>query len=138
MLREIPNPRQVPGEPLRRWFHSPDMDLVVWLGGADTNNTPCAFQLCYDKPLGEKALHWSAERGFMHMGVDDGEGHPGKHKATPLLVPHGTFDGSTLRQRFAAAARALPENIRGFVEARLTLAPRHAGQTTNRPPETSC
>jgi len=29
MLREIPT-RQIPGEPPRRWFTSPDIDLFVW------------------------------------------------------------------------------------------------------------
>lgn len=138
MLREIPNPRQIPGEPPRRWFHSPDMDLVVWLGGADTDDALCAFQLCYDKSFGEKALYWSAGQGFTHMNVDDGEDHPGKHKATPLLVPHGACDGHMLRRRFAATAQALPESIRRFVEARLTLASQRPDHPANRSPGKPC
>lgn len=121
MLAEIRNSRQIPDEPRRRWFHSPDMDLIVWFGenkGGD-DGQPVAFQLCYDKGRGEKALSWKPESGFRHMNVDDGESDGGKHKGSPLLVPDGVFDRSELSRRFAAAGEMLPEAIRSFVAEKL-------------------
>jgi hypothetical protein len=32
MLSEIPEARQIRGEPRRRWFTSESMDLYVWVG----------------------------------------------------------------------------------------------------------
>ena len=63
LLRELADIRQVPGEPRRRWFSSPDLDLIVWLDDADTM---LGFQLCYDKSRGERALTWRADRGYDH------------------------------------------------------------------------
>lgn len=89
MLKEISNPRQIQGEPCRRWFTSDTADLVVWF---DSNDEVIAFQLCYDKPHAERAVTWRAEaRGLSHMAVDDGEAVGMGHKASPILVPdvHG-------------------------------------------------
>ena len=121
MLQEIPNPRQIPGEAPRRWFHSPDMDLIVWLCN-ETSGEIAGFQLCYDKARSEKALYWKADRGFSHMDVDDGECAAGKHKAAPLLTPDGPFDNAVVQRRFSTAAQALPEDLRNFVEAKLAQA----------------
>lgn len=121
MLQEIPNPRQIPGESPRRWFHSPEMDLIVWLCDK-TGGEIAGFQLCYDKTRGEKALSWKADRGFSHMHVDDGENTVGKHKGSPLLTPDGAFDNAAVQRRFSSAARALPADLRNFVEAKLAQA----------------
>lgn len=121
MLSEIRKPRQIPGEARRRWFHSQEMDLFVWFddaqGGAD--GLPIAFQLCYDKTRGEKALSWKAERGLTHMRVDDGESEPG-YKSTPLLVSDSAFARDAVQQRFAAAGQTLPAAIRTFVMEKLS------------------
>ncbi len=90
----------------------------MWLR-EEADSEIAGFQLCYDKTRSEKALHWKAESGFLHMNVDDGESTAGKYKGTPLLVPDGTFDGSALRRYFSSAALALPDNIRRFVEEKL-------------------
>lgn len=94
------------------------MDLIVWLNG-ESGGEIAAFQLCYDKTRGEKALYWKAARGFAHMNVDDGENSAGKYKGSPLLTPDGAFDGAALQRYFAAAAQALPDDIRDFVETKL-------------------
>ena len=52
-LTEIPEVRQIPDEPRRRWFRSDDLDLIVW---CDESGAPTSFQLCYDKPRSEHAL----------------------------------------------------------------------------------
>lgn len=100
------------------------MDLIVWFGeqGNGEDSPPIAFQLCYDKALAEKALNWDPQRGFSHMLVDDGEGLPGKFKATPLLVPDGACDRSAIAGRFAEAAADLPPTIRAFVTTKLSPA----------------
>jgi len=130
MFSEIRNARQIPGEARRRWFHSAEMDLIVWFDDADDqpDSQPVAFQLCYDKMHGEKALSWKAEGGFTHMAVDDGEALPGRYKATPLLVPDGGFERDALGRRFAEAAQTLPVAIRAFVTAKLS--PREGASIT--------
>lgn len=115
------NSRQISGELPRRWFHSTEMDLIVWLS-KESGVDIAGFQLCYDKTLGEKALHWKAETGFSHMDVDDGENTGGKYKATPLLVPDGEFNSDAVHRRFSSAALSLPDDIRRFVEEKLQQA----------------
>lgn len=45
------------------------MDLYIWLNGDDEI---VSYHLTYNKPYDEKALTWSKEHGFSHLGVDDG------------------------------------------------------------------
>lgn len=94
------------------------MDLIVWLSG-ESDGEIVAFQLCYDKTRGEKALSWKAGPGFSHMTVDDGETNAGKYKGSPLLTPDGAFDSAAVQRCFDAAAQALPDDIRDFVETKL-------------------
>ena len=133
MLTEIRNPRQIPDEPRRRWFHSQDMDLIVWFDESESTESspPIAFQLCYDKALAEKALSWKPEHGFTHMSVDDGETGAGKYKEAPLLFPDGLVDSAALQRRFAIAGQALPDPIRSFVTAKLALTKEGAGSMMN-------
>jgi hypothetical protein len=111
-LRELPDARQVEGEPRRRWFSSPDLDLIVWL---DDGGAMVGFQLCYDKTRGERALTWRRGRGYDHMGVDDGEQNPAQHKSTPILVADGFFDRERVSEIFLESSESLPENIRSTV-----------------------
>ena len=112
LLRELPDTRQVDGEPKRRWFSSPELDLIVWL---DESDAPSGFQLCYDKTHGERALTWRAGRGFDHMAVDDGEQDPAQHKSTPILVADGEFDYSRITKSFIEASGEVPADLRSFV-----------------------
>lgn len=112
LLRELPDARQVPGEPRRRWFNSPDLDLIVWM---DDRGDPTGFQLCYDKLRSERALTWHADRGYDHAAVDDGEAAPGKHKSTPILVADGLFQSNRVHAEFLEASADVPEDIRQFV-----------------------
>jgi hypothetical protein len=111
-LRELPDTRQVEGEPRRRWFSSPDLDLIVWV---DDDDAILGFQLCYDKTRGERALTWRVDRGYDHMGVDDGEQNPGQFKSTPILVADGYFDRERVQGLFLEASESVPEKIRGAV-----------------------
>jgi hypothetical protein len=116
MLREIRNTRQVPSEHPRRWFTDEDMDLVVWLGDDDSI---VGFQLAYDQIRSEHALTWKYQSGFQHDSVDNGEGRPGKYKATPILIPDGEFSAPVIAERFKERATDIDEVVSGFVYAKL-------------------
>jgi hypothetical protein len=111
-LRELHDTRQVEGEPRRRWFSSPDLDLIVWL---DEQDAMVGFQLCYDKSRGERALTWRTGRGYDHMGVDDGEASPAQHKSTPILVADGHFDRERVEALFTESSEGVPEELRSAV-----------------------
>ncbi len=119
-LRELSDTRQVPGEPRRRRFCSPELDLIVWL---DDASEPVGFQLCYDKLRGERALTWRAGRGFDHAAVDSGEGMPTQYKGTPILVADGVFDNRRVSDIFSEASANVPPPIRSFVTDRLARYP---------------
>jgi len=105
------NVRQIPGENRRRWFSSPDLDLIIWFGADDK---PAGFELCYDKRGEEKALRWTPS-GLVHSVVDDGEDRPGKHKSSPVLLGPGIFEAKRVLHQFTDEYRQLPEEIARFV-----------------------
>jgi hypothetical protein len=115
MLREVPNSRQVPGEPRRRCFFSHRQDLWVWLGD---DGAPVAFQLAYGKYRDEHAIRWKAGKGFVHERVDDGES-AGVIKQAPILVEDGPFRASSVVDQFLAESSELPRDIADFVLVRL-------------------
>lgn len=119
-LTELRNTRQIPGEPPRRWFTSDAMDLIVWLGTAGQAR---GFQLCYGKPLQERALTWLPERGFVHQGVDDGSRQALAHKNTPLMVADGSADPVLLLKLFEQAAAGVPADIVQLVTTALRRHP---------------
>ena len=119
MLREIPETRQIRGEPRRRWFNSDAMDLYVWY---DNEDAPLGFQLCYGKPNAERALTWFRPASYSHMRVDHG-GPFGGRGQTPLLVADGLFDPATVSTQFARLAAELPEDVRGLVATRIDAFP---------------
>lgn len=100
----------------RRWFSDDAMDLIVWL---DENDNIAAFQLCYDKPFAEHALSWRKDSGFMHNRVDDGEGRPGSHKGTPILVPDGGFNLKAIAEKFRQLAQDIDSRTAEFVIQKL-------------------
>jgi hypothetical protein len=115
MLREI-EARQMPGEPARRWFTSPDIDLFVWLGEDDS---PTGFQLCYDKQGREHALTWTQAGGYTHLGVDSGESRPGRYKGTPILVANGSIDFEGILEQLRSQAASVPASFLELVEGKV-------------------
>lgn len=115
MLREIPDPRQIPGEALRRWFSGSHFDLIVW----HEDGAIVGFQLCYGKPHRERALTWKEGRGYVHTAVDDGEGRSGKYKETPLLVADGVFDSARVAELFRAHSAGIDPDVVAFVLHRI-------------------
>ena len=112
MLEEIPNPRQYPDEPKRRWFRSATFDLYVWISdGGDITG----FQLCYKTGPVERALTWKEESGFFHAAVDDGEGDPGHFKGVPILVADGVFPRDEVAERFVAECMEIDPAVARFV-----------------------
>ncbi|OGT34169.1 MAG: hypothetical protein A2W28_02550 [Gammaproteobacteria bacterium RBG_16_51_14] len=112
MLKEIKNVRQIEGEPTRRWFSDPALDLFVWYGDADDI---IKFQLCYGKGANEHALTWSRSSGYSHHGVDDGEGGIYEMKCTPILVPDGAVDIENVCGLFSGLGRKIDHDIFEFV-----------------------
>jgi hypothetical protein len=85
-----------------------------------------SFQLSYDKGRRERALTWTPDRGFLHTGVDDGESEVGlRHKATPLLVADGYFDGNRVLETFRELGLNLPPEVIGFVAKKLKEHPNY-------------
>jgi hypothetical protein len=116
MLNEIANPRQVPGEGPRRWFTDSYFDLILWYEG--DSSSIAGFQLCYDKEREERALTWRRGEGFDHKRVDDGE-VSGRMKMTPVLVPDGAFDFTSVAERFRRESETIDPEIRDFVYAKV-------------------
>lgn len=118
MLRELHNPRQVPGEPRRRWFFCHEADLVVW---QDAQGEPLGFQFAYDKYRAEHTLAWDARHGLRHFAVDDGEGHAAAN-ATPFLYRNSAIPLRRVRELFERLSQELPDALADFVRARLANA----------------
>jgi hypothetical protein len=128
-VHERINVRQIPGEPKRRWFSSDDFDLIVWVADDQSFN---GFELCYDKGNRERSISWRRAGGFRHMAVDDGEQRPGKHKASPVLIPDGYFDARQVHSALSAVSHMLPAEIAGYVLKALERYPQElAGRMLN-------
>lgn len=122
MLKEIPQVRQVAGEPQRRWFVDDEFDLIVWL---DDAQRILGFQLSYNKNTPEqRALTWKPREGYTHDKVDDGEDRPGNHKSTPILVPDGAFDYKHTAQRFQTACDNLELELAQFIYNKIMAYPK--------------
>jgi len=116
MLRELCKTRQIPGSLPRRWFSSPDMDLILWYD----NDGIAGFQLCYDKDGREKAATLKPHsQGLHHSGVSDGEVPGFRHKQSPVLSSRIQPDLSRLIELFQQQARNLSADIRQFVSTTL-------------------
>lgn len=117
MLHEQENVSQHEGEPLRRWFYSRQMDLVVWV---DEAGAPVGFQLSYAAtPLEKKLLTWLDGRGYSHESLDEGEGRPFRYKMTPIAMPDGVFNREEVLDRFLAESEGIDNDIREFVARKL-------------------
>ena len=111
MLEALTHTRQIPGEKLRIWYTSIEMDLIVWFAEA---GAPIEFELCYDKGSYEKSLRYS-NSGVVHSALDSGENKSGKHKLTPVLRESTKCNVDRLYRLFIAEAKQLPDEIKNFV-----------------------
>ncbi len=121
-MKENIHVRQIPGEKKRRWFHSREFDLIVWL---EDDETPAGFELCYDKPRQQRSLRWLPQSGFSHTTVDDGEGRPLRHKGSPILQQEVRVDVAGLHAAFAGESALLPREIADYVLRTLAQHPHY-------------
>lgn len=112
MLKEVQAAKQPAGEPRRRWFESPKLDLYVWY---DEGDDIIQFQICYNKGPDERALTWNRDAGLSHHAVDDGEGRVFHMKSTPVLAASADFDAGALRGLFEEVARKLEHDLYEFI-----------------------
>lgn len=124
MLRELNPTRQIPHEPIRKWFMGDALDLIVWFAQDDEI---IGFQLCYSKGSDEHALTWWKRKGFSHDKIDDGEGRLDNQKMTPILEPDGTFDKEMLVALFQEKSTELDSGLVQFVTRKLEEYPRVDG-----------
>jgi hypothetical protein len=117
MFSEFSNVTQRPGEPRRRWFQSPEEDLIVWY---ECDGSVWGFQLCYNRKHMERALTWTKEKGYSHLKVDDGEIEALSVKRTAILVPDGVFDAERILERFLLESKWLPDDIVRLVIDKIT------------------
>jgi len=106
MMQEILGVTDEPGVH-RRWFHDEYFDLFVWQAGG---GELVQFQLCYGIDSSERALVWHKDGGFFLDGIEAG-------KSGKASVPGEKVD--PVVARFDAAARALPEDLRLAMTARV-------------------
>lgn len=128
-LCEIRHVRQHDHEPLRRWFYSPTMDLILWL---NEFGQPFGFQLCYDVGRRERAITWESDRGFSHCRVDAGD-YGANYRMTPILHPAAGFDRDRVLGDFLAAAGALPPAVQALVREVLAAWPERPPVSASRP-----
>ena len=125
MLKEWEGVRQRLDEGRRRWFTDDQFDLILWY---DDSDQLLGFQLCYDKPAGERAITWFASGTYSHAKVDDGESKFGT-KATAVLVSDGVFDSVAVAERFEAAAGNVEHGIVRLVIERLKEYPGESSES---------
>jgi hypothetical protein len=107
---------KVPGDRDRRWMSDDYFDLIVWYR---RTGALYGFQLCYGKPLRERALTWIAGRGFSHAAVDSSDTRPLIRSRTPILLPDGRFPSTKVLRQFNRRGAALPAELRDLVVAKI-------------------
>ena len=112
MLTEYKEVQQIEGEPRRRWFSDEFFDLIVWFA---KGTEIIGFQLCYGRSGDQRAITWKRPSSYFHQRIDDGENRPGKHKATPILVPDGRFDYNIVAELFRRESNSIDPEISKFV-----------------------
>ena len=121
MLKELNNTRQIQGEAFRRWFSGNFLDLIVWY--SEDQNDITGFQLCYRKDQEKKALTWLQDEGYTHTTVDDGEGCPGRHKMSPILIPDGIFNNQSVLELFQEKSKQLDKAVVEFISHKIRECP---------------
>jgi hypothetical protein len=77
----------------RRLFTAPGCDLYLWYN-SQADKTLTGFQLVYNLDEDQKALTWTADAGFNHLGIDMERRR--QHLQTPILVEDGLFEYGTI------------------------------------------
>lgn len=120
-LREFTRARQVPGEGPRRWWHSADMDLIVWFA-SDCKAEPTGFQLTSGPPHKQRSLIWKSEQALIKERIDAGEGRDARPKGTPISISDGDTNPAIMLRDFEARAGEVDTEIRALVREALASA----------------
>lgn len=120
-LREFPRTRQVDGEGPRRWWHAPDMDLIVWYDAGE-HAKPLGFQLCDGPPHRQRSVIWKSEAQLIRERIDDGEDRDLRPKGTPISVSDGDTDVAAIAARFKQRGGAVEAPLRDWIVDKLTAA----------------
>jgi hypothetical protein len=112
MIKEIQGLKQSDGSSKSRWFTSEEYDIYVFF---NASNEPTGFHFCYEKQKNEKILIFDESNGYQHAGIDNGEREPGRLKATPVLVPDGSFDKISALSTFRALSENMDPGIRDYI-----------------------
>ena len=129
MLQKIRGVRQDDASRERHWFQDDYFDLFVW---TDAAGKVLAFQLCYDRLRNERVLAWSAERGFIHRRVDDGEEMPAKNM-TPIMVADGWFAAEDIGAEFDVRGSGMDTAVRDFIRHKIGEAGSQLGESRTNP-----
>ncbi len=116
MLKEHKHTKQNNGHKFRRWFSDEEFDLIVWF---ENNKEIHGFQLCYDKNTIEHSLTWINGEGYNHQKVDTGECHPLSPKMSPIMVPDGSFNITSVLERFTTESKEIDSVIVIFIRDKL-------------------
>ncbi len=78
----------------RRLFSDDNCDLYMWYDN-EINKKLIGFQIVYKINMELKALTWTENEGFFHLGVDEGKNW---YAQTPLLVEDGIFEYQIVKE----------------------------------------
>jgi hypothetical protein len=112
VLEEIATSNRSSGNSLRRWFSDSSLDLYIW---EDDAGSITRFQLCYGKGNDEHAFTWLNSGSWTHHKVDDGEAVGQNYKSSPILIPDGRFDPSSLAKTFMNNSKNIDPDFSTFV-----------------------
>ena len=114
-LQELP---VAPGGERRRWFQSPDGELLVWLLADGSME---GFQLTVG-PRPGRCLTWLTHRGFAYDLVEPGDERTSRDSVA-VLIPTRGFPRDDFNARFLALSGELERPIRLFVEQKILECP---------------
>ena len=130
-LREIKVSRQDDPAIAKRWFENEFFDLFLW----SRDGVPFHVQLCYGKPMHERAVSWREGFGYFHDGVLSNE--PGDVVAkSSILQAGGAFDFTKVNARFLQESQGLDTALRKFVLEKLHHFALNGPTHPDRPPRT--
>ena len=113
----------------KRWLENEFFDLFLWSRAGQ----PFHMQLCYGKPMHERAVSWREGHGYFHDGVLSlarGNAMAGSE----LLEAGGKFDFANVNARFLRESQGLETPLRKFVLEKLHHFALNGPTHPNRPP----
>lgn len=116
MLREIKFVRQIPGEPMRRWYKDNKSDLIVWVD----QHRVVGFQLIVPGADNRHVVTWHEGKDPTVTELDEGEDSPGRPKMTPILIDATAVDAAAMSRHFKAVSQELPAGLAELIEHKMT------------------